>query len=88
MKYYYDLRCECHEDPWQYYTADEIARAKIYPATPEIEAKAMKDDSWLWPVHDPCGYSTELVECASIEEAREYILASANQSVYEYIHDI
>ena len=88
MKYYYDLRCENHSDPTQYYTADEIAQAKIYPATPEIEAEAALPDSWLWPVHDPDGFSTEPVECANIEEARGYILQSANQSVYEYIHDL
>lgn len=88
MKYYYDLRCECHEDPRQYYTAEEMAQAKIYPATPEIEAKAMEDGSCLWPVYEPCGCSTEPVECASVAEARDYILAAANQSVYEYIHDI
>ena len=89
MKFYYNLvKFLNHEDPDEYYTEDEVRAVKLYPATSEVVEMAKDMNSHLWPVHDPHALSMELVECENEEQAREYILMSANESVYSYIMGI
>jgi hypothetical protein len=55
---------------------------------PEVNAIAAKEESTLWPVHNPFGPSYEFVECADEEEAREFIMWSENHSAYEYNNNL
>ena len=88
MKFYYNLT-DGFNNPRRFYNENTIRRFRVYEATPEIEAEALKQDSPLWPVYDPDGpSSTEPVECKNLTEAYEYILMAENQSVYEYVNDI
>lgn len=72
------------------YRTDEryVKSVRVYPATPEVDAIAAKEESTLWPVHNPFGPSYAFVECADEEEAREFIMWSENHSAYEYNHNL
>ena len=88
MLFYYNIM-DGFDDPHRFYDEHTIRRFRVYEATPEIEAEALKDGSGLWPVYDVyANVSTEPVECKDINEAYAYILEAENNSVYEYIHDI
>ena len=87
MKFYYDLMT-LPEEPGTYLTKESVKSVKLYPAIPEVDAIAAKEESTLWPVHNPFGPSYEFVECADEEEAWEYVMWSENQSAYEYNHNL
>ncbi len=87
MRYWYKmadmiaLHSEEEEDEGQYYTMDEVRSLRLYTEN-EI------NDEVYWPVHDPCGWSCEPGEYASMDDAYEDLCRSLNLSVYEHLNDI
>ncbi len=87
MRYWYKiadeiaLHSEEAEDEGQYYTMAEVRTLRLY-----TEDEINGED--YWPVHDPCGWSWEPGEYASMDDAYEDLCRSLNLSVYEYPNDI
>jgi hypothetical protein len=86
MKYYY-VMSDIVRPYWEgvYYTMDEIKEVRVIA---ENDPELVKVWDEVWPIHDPDGWSTEAVECESIEQAYEYLLNSENNSVASYNMDI
>lgn len=88
MKYWYKisdeiaLRSEEEED--QYYTMAEVRTIRLYTRD-EIHKG---DPELYWPVHDPCGWSWEPGEYASMDDAYDDLCRSLNMGIYERLHDI
>ncbi len=86
MKYWYKIADEValdnKKDVDQYYTMAEVRSFRLYT---EDEIGNGED---YWPVHDPCGWSWEPGEYASMDDAYEDLCRSLNMSVYEYLNDI
>ena len=88
MKFYYKL-LEVPEPLGLYYTMSDLNDLELYPATKEID-----DDYWsnehseYWPVHDPVGWTWEPVECKDECEAKEMMMYSLNNTIFETIRDI
>jgi hypothetical protein len=86
--YYYDMAATFDHSNDKYWTEEQVAAIPVYPATPELEEAAGEETSTLWPIHECTGPSYEPVDCANESEAREHLILSLNQSVYEYINDL
>lgn len=90
MKFYYrPSQIPEHEDPYTYYTDEEINSMTLYPETPDLLELLEKDpDADFWPVYNVTGWSWEAMECRDEKHARRELGICLNQSVYEYINDI
>lgn len=88
MMYYYDMKVEVDHEPNKYWTMEEVKQIPLYPFSDETKKLAMAENSTLWPVHDPCGWSFEHVNCKDEEEAYRHLLDSFNLSIYEALNDI
>ena len=90
MLFYYDMQVELtfKRDPHKYWTMEEVKQIPLYPVSDETDKLAKDDHTWLWPVHDPCGWSWEHAECKDENEAYQFMMDLFNLSIYEQLNDL
>ena len=87
MYFVYNIE-EYNYHPREYYNEREISDIPLtkFDTLEEIE-EFLKENEHYWPVHSLLTYSWVPVNCADENEAREHLLDTLNQAVYERIND-
>lgn len=87
-KYYFELMNPALDKGIDYGDyIDSIGDTQIVTESEYNTMTKEKQDAF-WPVHDICGDSNIPVECESVEDAIDKIIASTNFNRYEYYHDL